>query len=210
MWKLIGKCFDLHKNEKLHDKSKYERLFNGGKVEPGISFNDAYNLETAEKVSRKFFNHKLCTNCTPHSIVGCLGFTSCLYKFINKYGQNYNIASLWDLLVCNDVKMQNNLINFIYKKFSSKQISMHRFIKNYLPICDGKYVQIALYVQGLRYHTSKTRRDGLPQLINPKPIISKISSGFKQNCFEMFVKKRNKELRMILEREMQNLIDKSD
>eukprot|EP01083_Nonionella_stella_P026171 72033_1 len=195
MWRLIAKCLDIQITRE--DERQYNKWYNDGKVTKGIAFEDSFNMDKAVKASAKFFNYKLKTNCTPHGIVGCLGFTKCLYKFMN----SVKIDSLWDLLTCDDIKIQNDLLCFIEKKFRTKKITMKSFIKHYLPSTNPLYVQIALYVQGLRYHTSKTRSNGLPQLIDPLPIIQKISSGYRHHTFEQYVKKRNKQMREKLEKE---------
>merc|ERR1711971_158890 len=110
------------------------------------------------------------------------------------------MSSIWDLLICGDIAVQQSLIDYIFNKFKSRKITMKNFIKHYLPLSNGVHVQIALYVQGLRYHTSRARRGGLPELVDPEPIIKNIASGYRQHKFEQYVKAENKKIRAEMER----------
>ena len=189
MWKLIGKGLGIRRET---DGGDFARWYNDGDIQKVITFRDTFVVDKASRASAKFFSTKLKTNCTPHGIVGCLGFARCIHQFMAKE----KIESIWELLTCGDVAVQQQLMEYILGKFRSRKITMKRFIRHYLPkIDDPVHVQIALYLQGLRYHTARARRDGLPELVDPLPIIRNIATGYRQHTFEEYCKKRNADLK---------------
>ena len=66
-----------------------------------------------------------------------------------------------------------NLINYIQSSFLN--VSMSNFIIFYAPHCSPLDVQIALYAQGLKHHTSKTRKTGLPSLSDSHNVLKELA-----------------------------------
>jgi hypothetical protein len=94
-------------------------------------------IEGLIKNSNKLF-FKQYTNCSPFSIVACLGFIS----NYNDYRLNNN-----NLNTIN----KNSMINYLSEQFIQNKISMYNFLVNNLNTSKTKQTQIALYLYGFKW-----------------------------------------------------------
>ncbi len=82
----------------------------------------------------------------------------------------------------------------IQKEFES--VSMASFIQQYAPSCKPLDVQIALYVQGLRFHDSKSRKNGLPSLSNSIHAIQEIAKEERLRIYNEKVRQALSEVKV--------------
>ena len=135
-------------------------------------FENSFSLDKAKSASGRFFAKFGTTNCPPQAVFSCLSFVEAVEAWCTKEGSSR--GSLTDQLKGDCTEMYD----FILDAYAN--VSMGSFIEKYVHTCgsqeknavvDATHVQIALYIQGLQYHTSKTRRVGLPSISDPLPII---------------------------------------
>eukprot|EP00056_Hartaetosiga_gracilis_P006671 m.98758 g.98758 ORF g.98758 m.98758 type:complete len:1067 (+) comp12528_c0_seq3:123-3323(+) len=78
-----------------------------------------------------------------------------------------------------------------------EDVSMSSFADTYTnEECDVWDLQIALYVQAILFHNSKTRRRGLPSLRQPRKVIEDAASHARQKMYEMELKKKIDRIRV--------------
>lgn len=77
------------------------------------------------------------------------------------------------------------LIDFIQQGMSA--LSMGEFLRDFAPGVDSQAVQSALYVQGMRYHDSKSRRGGLPPLSSPVAAIQSVALDLRRTMYKQKV-----------------------
>ncbi|ETO34903.1 hypothetical protein RFI_02186 [Reticulomyxa filosa] len=184
MWKYLKACLGIKPNSIVQPTP--DEL-----PEPmTIVHSEECDWEKARRHSARFFAYNYGkTNCTPHAIVACIGFMKAIYQFISDTSTSKDKNfTLWDILVCKDVTLQTQIVDYIFQQFSKRRISMKSFITKFLPDVDPVHVQIALYVQGLRYHTSQARREGLPELIHPVFVVKEMTINTRRYMYECLVK----------------------
>lgn len=98
-----------------------------------------YLFFVGKKYSSKFFG-KSWANCSPQTVVACLGFAKSYWKYINDHSEIVSIEKYLETTPDPDIYL------FIQNEFSN--ISMNKFIVQYAPNQNPLDVQIALYVQG--------------------------------------------------------------
>ena len=87
-------------------------------------------MKHALKQSGKLIFHPF-TNCSPFAVVSVLGFLECLHE--------------------------GDSIATIAHKFSTKQVSMLRYLETHLPGHRPRLTQVALYLQGMKYSQAANR-----------------------------------------------------
>ncbi len=92
------------------------------------------------------------TNTTPFAVVS-------VYEFLNYFHHVDSNAK-------GDVQAQ------LLEKYQNREISMKNFLATHLPGCDKYETQVALYLQGLRYHSASSRHQ--LKFDNPKQMIADI------------------------------------
>lgn len=70
---------------------------------------------------------------------------------------------------------------FLAEAFDSRRISMRAFLETQLPGGSAHHLQAALYTQGLLYHDSKTRRNGVAPLARPEELLEELAVECRRN-----------------------------
>ena len=165
--------------------------------EPSLSPDHADNFSLAHgrAASWRFFSRSL-TNCTPWAVVACLGWSGVMWRWVDSRvlysaGQGNEPATFETLL--QDEDCVTDLVTELLEAFGDKpvdgkvgrRISMKRFAHDHFPAgVDPMLVQIALYTQGLRYHSSKSRREGLLSLAEPDAILRSLAKEERANVYQ--------------------------
>lgn len=167
--KLLGKLFNLEAKQ-LFDGNKYHRLAFGvlsesimrscktylklknvnyvELIQEVLNLNEQnineyeFDIKKSLIKTTKFFKSNL-TNCSPFSVVASL-------EFIERYHNNFKPEDIFDNLL-------------------TKKISMRNFLQKHMPNEEGHIVQLALFIQGIKYNRSSMRKD--VKFLNPKQII---------------------------------------
>lgn len=105
-----------------------------------------FNINNAKKKTTKFYFKKRFSNCSPFAVTSVLGFLERYHKGIS--------------------------MDKIFQDFVEKKINMKDFLSKHLPKEDGTMTQIALYLQGIKYHKAKFRQN--IKFENPSEIINNI------------------------------------
>lgn len=132
---------------------------------------DKNSIDKLIKISNKLF-FKQYTNCSPFSIVACLGF----------------------IFAYNDFKLNNNnnnsLIEYLIEQFVQNKISMYNFLVNNLHNTKPKLTQIALYLYGFKW--SNLDKPDTISFVNPLEIKTSIINEYVQLIREKqeFIKKK--------------------
>eukprot|EP00026_Physarum_polycephalum_P004641 Phypoly_transcript_04663.p1 GENE.Phypoly_transcript_04663~~Phypoly_transcript_04663.p1 ORF type:complete len:660 (-),score=89.51 Phypoly_transcript_04663:152-1933(-) len=153
--------------------------------EPVGKHSNEWNLERAKKKSGNFFYNQVNTgsnNCPPQAVLACLTFAKAVATpQFEKFEQILTEGS--DELIAHRC---DHIIN------AFEGVSMKTFIQRY--ICfEGSNnlvgstpvdLQVALYVQGAKYHNSQTRRQGLPSLTHAKEVVNGIAQDERAAQYE--------------------------
>lgn len=105
--------------------------------------NYVINVDRAKKLTGRFYMTRY-TNCSPFALVSTL-------EFIERYHKQYSHTK-------------------IARAYMRNKINMKRFLRMHLPEHDGITTQIALFIQGVRYHKSRQRQN--IHFTNPTSIIN--------------------------------------
>ncbi|KAJ3025036.1 UNVERIFIED_CONTAM: hypothetical protein HDU68_007545 [Siphonaria sp. JEL0065] len=155
-------------------------------------------IVSGKKYSAKFFNNeKWRTNASPTAVAACLAFSRwCVGYWGGK------TESLEDLLY--DTKQSQVLFQNVLKA-AKEDGGMHEFLTLYSEdlvvsqdggtmLASKDLLQIALYVQGIRYHDSKSRRIGLSSLTDAHTVIANIIEEERTNLYKDYIAQKQKEL----------------
>jgi hypothetical protein len=135
----------------------------------------AYDADAAARASARFFadTRSVATaNCSAFAVVGCLGFARVVRKVLRD-DDGVEPASFEDAM--RNARSRARIGREVARAFALRRITMQRFIRRALPGVDPTAVQSALYLQGLRFHTSATRREGLAPLCAPVAVLQSIA-----------------------------------
>eukprot|EP00808_Paulinella_micropora_P005498 g5708.t1 len=155
-----------HKLLKKFLKVKKESIIQpteDGKPDPDpamVKHSSEYDRRSILKHSSNFFARPSVTNVSPQNVVACLELAHALHDFSR-------MQPAWEDEL-DSGNYSQELIQHLLAEMS--RATMGSFIQRYLPDnapFEAKDVQIALFAQGLRYHDSKSRRHGLPSLLQP-------------------------------------------
>jgi hypothetical protein len=131
-----------------------------------------------------------------------------LNKFMREARSHGVSCSIDDVLEC-QTEHATSLRARLYESFSQgfSKISMKSFIDLYRPPSENcspngdllkdhaHHVQIALYIQGLRYHNSKGRKDVSISLTQPVQFLHAVAAESRRLVYEERVRERLKEMR---------------
>jgi hypothetical protein len=149
---------------------------------PDSAHSNVYDENKAKLYSGKFFR-RAWNNCSPRAVVSCLEFAKFLHTFEQTHG---NLANFTE--------------NHVEKLFSHfiegyKTVSMGSFIRQIILDCVPINVQIALYVQGLRYYNSSKRGAAqLTSLARPVEIIQEIARETRKKMWHRALAEKIKRL----------------
>lgn len=149
---------------------------------------DAFDLAEAKKASSKFFRRELAmSTCPPTSVVAVLS----LCKFLGERDNNMLMRLLED-------GTTNQVVDGIIAVMS--QASMASFISTWVnvdkrPPLNPTLLQVALYVQGLRYHSSAERRLGVPSLRDPQKVLQELARFTREERYFRLLGQKLKILR---------------
>ena len=153
------------------------------KSAPTPSFSREYSQVRGKKQSSKLFANTSWTNTSPQAVVACVGFASILHNFPQKEK------------LTPEYLHANRQTIFTHFLTELKAITMRNFIVKYFPDVPPLDLQIALYVQGLCYHTSQERRQPIPSLENPVAVLQDIAENERKTIYEEKVAAAFKHLR---------------
>ena len=145
-----------------------------------INISDEYSSQNGKKFSSRIFG-KSWTNCSPQSVVACLGFAKLLFSYTGYDKIEENIQ-------------QGNFEFLSYFMEGFNDISMRNFITTYVPSVNPMDLQIAMYVQGLLHHSSKERKIGLPSLLHPTQVIKQIAKNERSRLISEFLRNKFKDM----------------
>jgi hypothetical protein len=153
---------------------------------PAPDHADHYSMQHGRAASWRFFRRSL-TNCTPWAVVACLGWSSVVWQWVRTYGAagEDDEAATFDSLLQNEERM-TDLVTQLKQAFGDKplRVSMNRFARDHFPRgVDPMLVQVALYAQGLRHHSSQSRRNGLLSLAEPDAILRSLAQEERANVY---------------------------
>jgi hypothetical protein len=117
---------------------------------------DKYSVATGKAASWRFFSNTW-TNCTPWAIVACMGVSQVLWAWVQEQAMSFEE-------IMADASARRMLVNQLFGAFDTSQISMQGFAQQHVRNAKPVKLQIAMYVQGLRYYSSKARRGGMLSL----------------------------------------------
>ncbi|ORY48697.1 hypothetical protein BCR33DRAFT_848053 [Rhizoclosmatium globosum] len=155
-------------------------------------------IHSGKKYSGRFFkSEKLRTNASPQAVAACLAFS----RWCAEYWKDVN-DSVENVLKDSDAKTR--LFKSVLEAAEADG-GMHDFLVLYsedsaqvasdgVTMASKDLLQIALYVQGLRFHDSKTRRTGLLSLKDPFKVIHEIMEEEKVEIYKEWLAVKQREL----------------
>ena len=148
---------------------------NSAKEISEMKYSKKFDLSSARRYSSKFFRRKFQgTNCNPYSVVASIEFASILHSTLN---------SDLDLL---DSTLKSGNTDQFFSQFldSFSKVSMKSFITKYSPDSDPMIVQIALYLQGIKFYNSSLRKNSyIPSITLPNELIEAIVEDERKKIY---------------------------
>ena len=153
-----------------------------------------YDEAAARKASGKFFAHQW-SNCQPVDVLACLT----LARAFAAFPAAANGCSVAEALCWQGAVADSPLVTLVLEHF--RAASMRTFFQEFVPAAAARAqfsavdYQIALYVQGLEFFTAKTRRSGLPSLLDPVAVAQDAARRVRERIYQSHVAAKMARLR---------------
>ncbi|KAJ3106295.1 hypothetical protein HK100_003756 [Physocladia obscura] len=158
-------------------------------------------VTSGKKLSGRFFrNEKWRTNASPQAVAACLAFARWVARYWSEKAWNRTFESV----LLDDSSVDRDDMFSALSETVAKDGGMHDFLTLYskdAEIQDGDValaskdvLQVALYVQGLRFHDSKSRRLGLNSLVSPLRVVHQIIEEERNLLFQEWVAQKQAKL----------------
>jgi hypothetical protein len=128
---------------------------------------DDFNVAAGKAASWRFFSNTW-TNCTPWAIVSCIGVARVLWEWVTAQAIPFEA-------IMTDPSARRMLANHLLGAFATGQISMRGFAHQHVRNAKPVKLQIAMYVQGLRYYSSRSRREGMISLDDADEVLRSLA-----------------------------------
>jgi hypothetical protein len=136
---------------------------------------EAYDSAKGKKYSSKFFS-KTFSNCSPWTVVACLGFA----RIIHSVGRLTEVEEI--------LERERSPSFFKYAEEEMGKVTMAQFARQFAPQAEPLDVQIGLYVQSLCHYNSRMRRNGLPSLQNARKVVQDIARNERTRIYQSKVR----------------------
>eukprot|EP01105_Mastigella_eilhardi_P020277 TRINITY_DN4818_c0_g1_i2.p1 TRINITY_DN4818_c0_g1~~TRINITY_DN4818_c0_g1_i2.p1 ORF type:complete len:1734 (+),score=360.62 TRINITY_DN4818_c0_g1_i2:61-5262(+) len=136
-----------------------------------------YDRNLAYRRSVLFFKkHVAASNCPPRAVFACLALVNCLSR--------PEFADL-DALIKNtkETALRGALMRELAAAHDLSAFIEWFVRRDGVPPCDPTGLITALYLQGMKCHNSKLRRDGLPSLADPQTVVRDIAASTRSALY---------------------------
>ncbi|EGD82938.1 hypothetical protein PTSG_03571 [Salpingoeca rosetta] len=187
----------------------------------GVQHDASFDMEKAKLRSGKFFRQRW-TNCPPQAVVAAFGFVNVLLRTLHKHSRGVTVGDDHNSRPAGSggdgggggqsMPLAAELAAFAWLANESDAsaaaarseiaqamatVTMASFAHKYThDECDHWDLQVALFVQALQRHSSKTRRNGLPSLRDSRAIIQRAAASVRQYNYKREVAAKIQRLRI--------------